>query len=164
MNPIAGTVLYSTLLFAAVAFGAEPSQKYQGQDGWRMLQSALPHALESNREAIHDCFMAAYLRASSPFLGGEDCEAIHSGLSELLYRLGDRAYFQALAVERPEVIAAVKFWIRRSTGFYSQKGFKSFDIADYPRTVKLLDSTPDADFPLRQESPRREPLLKQLSP
>lgn len=164
MNPTARAIFYSTLLSAAVAFGAEPAQKYQGQDGWRILQTALSHALESNREAIHDCFMAAYLRASSPFLGGEDCEAIHSGLSEILYRLGDRAYLQALTVERPEVIAAVKFWIRRSTGFYGQKGFKSFDIARYPKTVKLLDSTPDADFPLRQESPRREPLLRQLSP
>ena len=164
MNLSAGAILFSIFLRAALAFGAEPVREYQAQDGWRMLQTALPHALKSNREAVHDCFMAAYLRASSPFLGGEDCEAIHSGLSEILYRLGDRAYSQALAVERPEVIAAVKFWIRRSPGFYRQRGFKSFDIAGYPKTMKLLDSVSDADFPLREESPRRAPLLKQLSP
>ena len=129
-----------------------------------MLQSALPFALKSNREAIRDCFMASYLRVSSPFLGGEDTEAIHHGLSELLFRVGDRAFSQALAVERPEIIAAVKFWIRRSPGFVHQGGFKSISMDDYPKTKKMLDSVPDSDFPLNESSPRRAPLLKQLSP
>ena len=142
---------------------AETATDYQAQDGWRMLQRALPFALKANREAIHDCFLASYLRASSPFLGGEDCEAIHSGLSELLFRSGDRAFSQALAVERPEVIAAVKFWIRQSPGFYRQGGFKSFAIGSYPKTKKTLDSVADTDFPLKKDSSRRPPLLKQLS-
>src|SRR6185369_5212130 len=114
--------LLAMILLVGPAIGSEPARQYQAQDGWRMLQTALPFALKSNREAIHDCFMAAYLRSSSPFLGGEDCEAIRSGLSQLLFRGGDHAFSQALAVERPEVIAAAKFWIRRSPGFYRQTG------------------------------------------
>jgi hypothetical protein len=129
-----------------------------------MLQSALPFALKSNREAIHDCFMASYLRSSSPFLGGEDCMAIRTGLSELLFRVGDRAFSQALSVERPEVIGAVKYWIRLSPGFYRQGGYAPFSIDRYPKTKKLLDSVPDVDFPLNEDSPRRAPLLKQLLP
>jgi hypothetical protein len=53
----------------------------------------------------------------------------------------------------PEVIAAVKFWIRRRTGFYRPTGFKSFDMDGYPKTKKLLDSVPDVDFPLNADSP-----------
>ena len=128
-----------------------------------MLQRALPFALKANGEAIHDCFLASYLRASSPFLGGEDCEAISSGLSEILFRDGDRAFSRALAVERPEVIAAVKFWIRKSPGFYYSGGFRSFPMDDYPKTKKTLDSVADHDFPLKDSSPRRAALLKQLS-
>jgi hypothetical protein len=164
MTSIARTSLSIALLLATNTFGAEPSREYQGQDGWRMLQSALPFALKSNREAIHDCFMASYLRSSSPFLGGEDCEAISSGLSQILFHSGDRAFSQALTVERPEVIAAVKLWIRKSPGFYHQGGYKSFRIDAYPKTKNLLDSAPEVDFPLNESSPRRAPLLKQLSP
>ncbi|HEY5894646.1 MAG TPA: hypothetical protein VIT91_15600 [Chthoniobacterales bacterium] len=151
------------LLLVSHIFGAETAREYEAQDGWRILQSALPFALKSNRQAIHDCFMASYLRASSPFLGGEDCEAIHSGLSEILFRGGDPAFSQALTVERPEVIAAVKFWIRQSPGFYRRNGFKTLDIDDYPKTKNLLDSVSDVDFPLKGGALRRAPLLKQLS-
>jgi hypothetical protein len=151
------TYVVALLLAGEGGLVAEPTRTYQAQDGWRMLQTALPFALKSNREAIHDCFLASYLRASSPFLGGEDCEAIHSGLSEILFRSGDRAFSQALGVERPEVIAAVKLWIRQSPGFYRQGGFKSFGIDDYPKTKKILDSVADTDFPLKENSPRYEP-------
>ena len=127
-----------------------------------MFQTALPFALKANRQAIHDCFLASYLRASSPFLGGEDCEAIHSGLSELLFQGGDRAFSKALAVERPEVIAAVKFWVGRSPGFYQRGGFKEFRIDAYPKAAKVFDSVPGIDFPLNEDSARRPALLKQL--
>ena len=128
-----------------------------------MLQRALPFALKANGEAIHDCFLASYLRASSPFYGGEDCEAISSGLSEILFHGGDRAFSRALAVERPEVIAAVKFWIRESPGFYESKGYRSFAMDDYPKTKKTLDSVADYDFPQKENSPRRSALFKELS-
>ena len=157
-------VLCVALLLPPIrGYAAESAREYQAQDGWRMLQSALPAALKSNREAIRDCFMASYLRASSPFFGGEDCEAIHSGLSELLFRSGDGTFSQALTVERPEVIAAVRLWIRHSPGFYQRDGFKSFDMDTYPKTKKLLDSVSDMDFPFNEGSPRRAPLLKHLS-
>jgi len=152
------------LLVVGCAFGGAPVREYQAQDGWRMIQSALPFALKSDPQAIHDCFMASYLRASSPFLGGEDCEAIRHGLSEILFRGGDRGFSHALAVERPEVIAAVKLWIRQSPGFFHQNGYKTLPIDRYPRTKKLLDSILDEDFPVREKSPRRDALLKQLSP
>ena len=164
-SPLRITALSVALLLAPVrGYAAESDRQYQAQDGWRMLQSALPAARKSNREAIRDCFMASYLRASSPFLGGEDCEAIHNGLSELLFLGGDRAFSQALTVERPEVIAAVRLWIRHSPGFYQRGGFKSFDIDTYPKTKKLLDSVPNVDFPINESSPRRAPLLEHLSP
>ena len=152
------------LLLPLSRVSAEPTKQYEEKDGSQMLHTALPFALKKNHKAIHDCFMASYLRASSPFLGGEDCEAIYSGLSEILFRIGDRSYSEALSVERPEIIAAVKFWIRKSTGFYSVgAAFKHLRINDYPRTKKLLDSVPDTDFPLKEDSPRRAALLKQLS-
>jgi hypothetical protein len=153
------------LLLSISRISAEQAKPYEEKDGWRMLQSALPFAIKGDHKAIHDCFMASYLRASSPFLGGEDCEAISSGLSEILFRMGDQKFSHALSVERPEVIGAVKFWIRTSPGFYSSggEGFKNLRIDDYPRTKKLLDSVPDTDFPVKENSPRRAPLLKQLS-
>jgi hypothetical protein len=157
--------LFTCLLVLSLGCTAAPAPKdYQAQDGYRMLQAALPFALKGNREAIHDCFLAAYLRASSPMQGGEDCEAIGSGLCELLFRGRDRSFSEALAVERPEVIAAAKLWIGDKPRFSSGKGFKSFRIADYPRTRKLLDSAPDTDFPYREASPLQAPLLEQLSP
>ena len=151
------------LLLAVGDLRAAPVQDYQAQDGWRMLLKALPFALKGKPEAIHDCFLASYLRASSPFLDGEDCEAIYSGLSEILYRTGDRTFARALAVERKEVIAAVKLWIRRSPGFFYQGGLKTFSLEDYPKSKALLDSVPKTDFPMNEKSPRRAPLLKQLS-
>jgi len=165
------TLLVIALLPSFASLFAEPSPRYQAQDGWRMLQGALSFALKGNREAIHDCFMASYLRASSPFFGGEDCEAIHEGLSEILFGVGDRNFSQALRVERPEIIAAVEFWIGQSLGFQdigkgdgrSGKGWIPLRMEDYPRTKKLLDSAPKTDFPEREGSARRGPLLKELS-
>ena len=165
MNLLSPTRLsfVAALMLPIVTFSAEPAKPYEDQDGWRMLQRALPVALKENPKAIHDCFLASYLRVSSPYLGGEDCEAIISGLSEILFRSGDKKFCQALALERPEVIAAVKLWIRNSPGFYRVGApFKKLSIDDYPRTKKLLDAAPDTDFPYNESSPRRAPLLKHL--
>jgi hypothetical protein len=49
------------ILLVGPAVGGEPARQYQAQDGWRMLQTALPFALKSNREAIRDCFMGSLL-------------------------------------------------------------------------------------------------------
>lgn len=154
----------SLLSLSLTCTAAPPPTDYQAQDGYRMLQAALPFALKGNREAIHDCFLAAYLRASSPMQGGEDCEAIGSGLCELLFRGRDRSFSEALAVERPEVIAAAKLWIGGKPGFYAGKGFKSFRLEEYPKTRKLLGAAPETDFPYIEASPLHDPLLKQLSP
>ena len=144
-------------------FSAEPGKQYEEQDGWRMLQRALPVAIRGSHKAIHDCFLASYLRASSPYLGGEDCEAIISGLSEILFHSGDKKFCEALALERPEVIGAVKLWIRDAPGFYRVGApFKTLSIKDYPRTKKLLDAAPNTDFPYNEKSSRRGPLLKHL--
>lgn len=149
------------LLCTSASLEAGSPSRYESQDGYRMFQSALPFALKAHPEAIHDCFMASYLRASSPFLGGEDLESIASGMAQLLFTLGDRAFSEALAVERPEVIAAVK-WARWAPGFYQGTKFKRLDITKYPKTLKLLETTADVDFPIDERSPRRERLLKQL--
>ena len=165
MRPSSARLAFGIVVLFA-SFGrlrAEPDPSYKAQDGWRMLGISLPPALKGNRQAIHDCFLAAYLRASSPFLGGEDCEAMHWGLSELLFTSGDHAFSQALGVERPEVVAAVKFWIRRSAGFPHQGKYEPLNFVAYPRTRKVLDAVPDTDFPLNEDSPRRPTLLKQLS-
>ncbi len=151
------------LLIVCDRLHAEPDPAYKALDGWRMLGTALPYALKGEREAIHDCFLASYLRASSPFLGGEDLIGIRLGLSALLLTRGDGAFSQALGVERPEVVAAVKFWIRRSAGLYRGMEFKRLNFGDYPRTRKVLDAVPDDDFLLNEDSPRRPALLKQLS-
>ena len=151
------------LLTTVGCHSAERIGGYRAQDGSRVFQEALSFALKGNAQAVHDCFLASYLRASSPFRGGEDCEAISSGLSELVYHSGDRVFSKAIAVERPEVVAAVRFWIGPSPGFYRQRDFKSFSIVSYPRTKKILDSAPTIDFPLTKNSSRRSALLKQLS-
>jgi len=162
-------LLASSLLLAiGRTVGATPTPaplpEYEAQDGYRMFGPASVSALKGNRLALHDCFMAAYLRVSSPMQGGEDCEAISSGLSELLFRGKDRGFAEALGVERPEVIAAVKYWIGKTPGFYLGKGFKYFKLKDYPKTAKVLDSAPETDFPIVGESPRHAALLKQISP
>ncbi len=156
-------VIVTILLASSSGLRAEPKPDYKDQDGWRMFGTALPAALDGNRHAVHDCLMASYLRASSPFLGGEDCEAIYAGLSELLFTGGDRAFSQALGVERPEVVAAVGFWIGHSAGFFRHGEIKTFSLDAYPKAKHALDAAPKVDFPLNEDSPRRPPLLKQLS-
>lgn len=163
--------LYSWLLFVAltmavVAPSAEPSpDDYRAQDGFKIFQAAFPFALQGNGRAVHDCFIAAYVRASTPFLGGDDLKTISMGLAQLLISRGDERFGDALAVERPEIVAAVRYHLTPRPGFYDPRSKTTWievNLSSFPRTRTVLEEAPTIDLPLNEASPTRERLQKEL--
>jgi hypothetical protein len=108
-------------------------------DPWRACTAAEDLAKHGAPDALRTCFLAAYVRLSQPFLGGEDLEAIHRVFQEVLPAVGDERFSSALEKQRPEIRSAVAHFL---------SGFSK--IRDFPRTRKLLREAPQIDWPLDQ--------------
>ncbi|HKP04218.1 MAG TPA: hypothetical protein VJU77_12770 [Chthoniobacterales bacterium] len=106
-------------------------------DPWRACTAAEGLAKRGAPDALRTCFLAAYVRLSQPFLGGEDLEAIHRIFQEVLPAVGDKNFASALEKQRPEI---------RSAAAHFLSGF--FKIRDFPKTHKLLRAAPQIDWPL----------------
>lgn len=122
-------------------------------DPWRACNKEHDDAVQGNPEAIHTCFLAAYVRQSDPFLGGEDLEDMFRVMGDILQSLGDDRFYKALSMERPEVRSAVGDFL--SAGDLKKK---------YPKTFRLLKAAPDIDFPLSKSSrdEAKSPLLQKF--
>ena len=108
-------------------------------DPWRACTAAEGLAKRGAPDALRTCFLAAYVRLSQPFLGGEDLETIHRVFQEVLPAVGDEKFCRALERQRPEIRSAVAHFL---------SGFSK--IWDFPRTRKLLRAAPQIDWPLDQ--------------
>ncbi|MEY2507703.1 MAG: hypothetical protein QOH01_2032 [Verrucomicrobiota bacterium] len=108
-------------------------------DPWHACTAAQGLAKRGAPDALRTCFLAAYVRLSQPFLGGEDLEAIHRVFQGVLPGVGDKKFSSALEKQRPEIRSAVAHFL---------SGFSK--IRDFPRTRKLLREAPQIDWPLDQ--------------
>ena len=144
--PLLASIL--TLAIVGAAFG----QYSDPFDPWRACTKACPDATKGNPMALHTCFLAAYVRVSDPHLGGEDLEAITHCMEQLLRTLGDGRFCESLAFERPEVSAAVRYFLPSAT------------LADSPKTQRLLAKAPKIEFPLAQSARDEDhsPLLQRF--
>jgi hypothetical protein len=129
------------------------SQGYSNPfDPWRACGKEGYEAAKGNPIALHICFLAAYVRQSDPYLGGEDLETIWKTMEDILKKLGDGRFTQALSMERPEVRSAVGGFIDGQT------------IKAYPKTKQLIGAAPKIDFPLDQTNrdEAHSPLLQKF--
>ena len=121
-------------------------------DPYRACTHAVDAAIKGDPVAQHTCFVAAYVRVNDPMGGGEDMEGITISIRNLLKGVGDRAFSDALKVERPEIIAAVGFFLVDS-------------IKGAPVTEALVRKAPKIKFPvdltIKDEKPN--PLLDRFN-
>jgi len=101
---------------------------------------------------MHTCFLAEYVRLNDPHLGGADLEEMTFSTERMLASLGDKRFSAALRLERPEIIAAVSYFIQ------------SERLTGCPVTGHLLDSAPKVQWQLNQATgdTDRCPLLKKF--
>jgi hypothetical protein len=109
----------------------------KGFDPWRACMAAEPVAKRGNPDALRTCFLAAYVRVSQPFLGGEDLEGMARVYNDLFTTLGDAAFARALAKERPEIHSAVRWFISESP-----------KLKTSPNTARLFRNAPKIDWPI----------------
>ena len=88
-------------------------------------------------DALRTCFLAAYVRLSQPFLGGEDFDIMLHVYDSVLAAVGDDAFSRALAKQRPEIQSAVGWFMAK---FPRMKRC--------PKTAKLFRDAPKIDWPL----------------
>ena len=134
-------VAFSSLLSACKTIPASNSRTVAATysdpfDPWRACNKELPEAIKGNPMAIHTCFLAAYVRKSNPYLGGEDLESVWHCIETILEELGDDRFSHALAYERPEVRAAVGDFLDKK------------HTEGTPKTRRLIDKAPKIEFPL----------------
>ena len=106
-------------------------------DPWRACLGAQELARRGAPDALRTCFLAAYVRLSQPFLGGEDLLTMHRVFEDVLTSVGDKKFAGALAKQRPEVRSAAG----RFLGGFGK-------LKQYPRTLKLVRESPKIDWPL----------------
>ena len=104
-------------------------------DPWRACTAAEALAKRGAPDALRTLFLAAYVRVSQPFLGGEDLETMHKVFEDVLATVGDAKFARALALQRPEVQSA-------TTSFLTASPKK------FPKTAALLRDAPKVDWPL----------------
>lgn len=121
------------LAVAAVAHHGQAQSNFL--DPYRACTHALDAAIKGDPVAQHTCFVAAYVRVNDPLGGGEDMEGISISLSRLLQGVGDRAFAEALKLERPEIIAAVR-------------SFLQGNLSKAPLTEVLVRKVPKIKFPV----------------
>jgi hypothetical protein len=135
-----------------IAISAASAQYSNPFDPWRACNKYCPDAAKGNPVALHTCFLAAYVRQSDPYLGGEDLETIYHCMEQLLKTLGDDAFSDGLALERPEVRSAIGAFLRPK------------QLENSPKTHKLIRKAPKIDFPLSQTNrdESKSPLLQRF--
>jgi hypothetical protein len=124
-------------------------------DPYRACNHQCDAAAKGNALAQHTCFLAAYVRVNDPMGGGEDMEGISSCFGRLLSKLGDKAFAEALKLERPEIIAAVSRFLEKDK------------LANAPATKQLFQAAPKIVFPLDEtlhNNEKASPLLRRLYP
>ena len=104
-------------------------------DPYRACTHAVEAAIKGDPVAQHTCFVAAYVRVNDPMGGGEDMEGITASISNLLKGVGDRPFAEALKLERPEIIAAVRFFLQGN-------------LSKAPLTDALVRKVPKINFPV----------------
>jgi hypothetical protein len=132
------------LAIAAVAGHTQAQSNFL--DPYRACTNALDDAIKGDPVAQHTCFVAAYVRVNDPLGGGEDMEGISISLSRLVKDVGDRPFAEALKLERPEIIAAVRFFLQGN-------------MSGAPLTEALVQKAPKTKFPVEitisNEKPNR---------
>jgi len=148
---------FTFALLALVGFlaAATPQQRRSYEDPldpWRAFTKEAKHATEGNPFAVHTCFIAAYVRLNDPQLGGADLEEMTASTEKILRSLGDERFSKALSLERPEIAAAVGYFIGKSTEPH------------YPKTHRLIASAPKLQWQLNQATgdTDRCPLLQKF--
>jgi hypothetical protein len=135
--------LFAALLSAATLLAGEPAPvdaPYNKVfDPWRACTAAEPLAKRGAPDALRTLFLAAYVRVSQPFLGGEDLETMDKVFGDVLASVGDAKFARALALQRPEV--------RSAAG-----AFVSVPLKKFPRTAAILRDAPEIDWPLNKAS------------
>jgi len=131
----------ATLFGCAHKPAPTPSSGYVGKpyeerfDPWRASNRALEPASKGDRDAQDVFFLAAYVRLSQPYMGGEDLEQMHGNCGQLLSALGDDGFSTALLRQRPEVRSAAIWFL---------------DMSDvrraYPKTYQILQAAPKIDW------------------
>jgi hypothetical protein len=121
----------------ACASANEPAPIDKIFDPWRACIAAVDLAKRGAPDALRTCLLAAYVRVSQPFLGGEDLEHMAEILGQILDSIGDDAFARALAKQRPEVRSAVRWFIGENR-----------KLKNSPKTAKLLRDAPKIDWPL----------------
>ena len=111
-----------------------PRQYTDPFDPWRACTKALSSAAKGNPVALHTIFLAAYVRMSDPYLGGEDLESMVNCMEKLLKKRGDTAFAESLTLERPEVRAAVGRFLQPA------------QLRGAPKTQQLIAKAPKIDF------------------
>jgi hypothetical protein len=106
-------------------------------DPYRACMAAEPLAKKGAPDALRTLFLAAYVRLSQPFLGGEDLETMHQIFHRVLTTLGDARFARSLASQPPEVRSAVRDFVSWSPS-----------LKKSPKTTKLLRDAPTIDWPL----------------
>ena len=106
-------------------------------DPYRACMAAEPLAKKGAPDALRTLFLAAYVRLSQPFLGGEDLETMHQIFDRVLSTLGDARFARALASQPPEVRSAVQAFVGWSP-----------TLKKSPKTAKLLREAPTIDWPV----------------
>ena len=107
-------------------------------DPWHACMEAEALAKRGAPDALRTLFLAAYVRVSQPFLGGEDIETMSMIFDRVFAAVGDAKFSHALDLQRPEIRSAVGSFLGQPLGFAKKS----------PKTAKLLREAPKIDWPL----------------
>jgi hypothetical protein len=138
------TRIISALLFSISCVFAQESAVVDAPyikvfDPWHACMAAEALAKRGAPDALRTCFLAAYVRANQPFLGGEGDETMSHVFERVLATLGDDRFSRALAKQRPEIRSAVAC-------------FLSAPRSPAQKTIKLLRDAPKIDWPMVKAS------------
>ena len=143
------------LVVAAALVAAAAVKRYSYEDpldAWQAFTKESKDAATGNPFAMHTCFVAAYVRLNDPKLGGADLEEMTSSTEKIIANLGDQRFADALRLERPEIIAAVAYFVQPER------------LSGYPVTRHLFETAPKIQWQLNQATgdTDRSPLLKKF--
>jgi hypothetical protein len=149
-----GFSFYLGVALAAALLCAEVKAEEPALDPYRACNHQCDAAAKGNALAQHTCFLAAYVRVNDPMGGGEDMEGISSCFGRLLSKLGDKAFAEALKLERPEIIAAASSFLEKEK------------LATATATKQLIERVPKIVFPIDHtlKDDKSNPLLHRLYP
>ena len=145
---------YLGVALAAALLCVEAKAQEPSLDPYRACNHQCDAAVKGNALAQHTCFLAAYVRVNDPMGGGEDMEGISSCFGRLLSKLGDKAFAEALKLERPEIIAAASSFLDKEK------------LATATATKQLIQRVPKIVFPIdhTMKDDKSNPLLHRLYP